>query len=102
MVQRQTFYPHLGKQSNKDIHIFNHFHSIMIARVDFESLWTNFYDPSALLVFFVMFFFSLLYSFFPHALNLRLPVPLYQSVLCRKYEIENLLYHMSTAHLSAK
>lgn len=37
---------------------------MMIARVDFESLWTKFYDPSALLFFFNVFF-SVIYSFFP-------------------------------------
>ena len=93
VFQRQTFGRHLGKKSKKDIQIFNRVHSMMIARVDFESLWTNFYHPSALLVFFVFFFFSDL-QFFPLALNWTLPVALHQSVLCRKYEIENLLYHM--------
>ena len=38
---------------------------MMIARVDFESLWTEFYDPSALLVFFVYVFFPVIYSFSP-------------------------------------
>ena len=69
VVQRQKFCRHLGKKSKKDIQIFNRFHSMMIARVDFESLWTNFYDPSALLVFFVYVFFSVIYSFSPNTLN---------------------------------
>ena len=58
VFQRQTFGRHLGKKSKKDIQIFNRVHSMMIARVDFESLWTNFHDPSALLVFWFMFFFQ--------------------------------------------
>lgn len=45
----------LANNQKKDIQIFNHFYSMMIARVDFESLWTKFYDPSALLVFLFMF-----------------------------------------------
>lgn len=46
---------------------------MMIARVDFESLWTNFYDPSALLVLNVYVFFSVIYSFFPtHSTELYL------------------------------
>ena len=44
---------------------------MMIARVDFESLWTNFYDPSAPLDFFVSVFFFSDLQFFPEHTQLN-------------------------------
>lgn len=66
---------------------------MMIARVDFEFFVDELLSPFSATCFFCFLFFSDL-QFFPLALNRTLPVALHQSVLRRKYEIENLLYHM--------
>ena len=66
VVQRQTFCRHLGKKSKKDIQIFNRFHSIRLCG-------RTSMTPQRYLFLLFMFFFSVIYSFFPtHSIELYL------------------------------